>query len=307
MTRRPPVHANACLARDPPDESGDDGRKPFKYYPYVSRPTVFVASSLEGLNFARAIRSLLADDAEVSVWRESIFGVGDTTIDSLLNALPRFDFAVFVLSPEDATTSRGRTVESPRDNVIFELGLFMGKLGRSRVFMVRPRDIDIKIPSDVLGITPTMYDWPRASNSERDAVGAACDDIRQAIRSLGPAEHRLNAALNVVTSVQERQQHKIDALTFIVSHFLPKFEYEHLQKLASEDPFPYEMQPGFERELRTLWGLYFIDKRDPKSSIAALPRRGNLRDFFFITEEGKTYLRLRADAEQQRRDDPVTR
>ena len=148
----------------------------------MPKPSVFVGSSSEGLEFARAIRTLLVPDAEVNVWQEGFFRVGDVTVEALLNALPRFDFAVLVLSPDDVTTSRANITASPRDNVIFELGLFMGRLGRSRTFMVRPRETAVKLPSDVAGITAAMYDWPRADGDMRAAVGAACDDIRQAIR-----------------------------------------------------------------------------------------------------------------------------
>lgn len=262
----------------------------------IPKPAVFVGSSSEGLEFARAIRSLLVDDAEVKVWREGTFGVSDVTVEALLNALPRFDFAVLVLSPDDLTVSREQRSASPRDNVIFELGLFMGRLGRSRTFMVRPRDGDLKLPSDVAGVTPALYGWPRADGDIRAAVGAACDDIRQAIRTLGVSEARLVTELAAVRQTQQVHQHRIDALTFVVSHFLPKFEFEHLQQLASGGPFPYEMHPGFEREIRSLWAFHFIEKKDRGKKIADMPRTGDLRDFFYCTDEGRTYLQLRESA-----------
>jgi hypothetical protein len=266
----------------------------------MSKPTLFIGSSSEGLAFARAIRSLLAADAEVTLWRDGTVGIGDVTVDALLNSLPRFDFAVFVLSPDDVTTSRESTTASPRDNVIFELGLFMGKLGRTRTFMVRPRESVVKLPTDVSAVTAALYDWPREDNDPRGAVGAACDDIRQAVRTLGFAEHRVSTKLEAVRTAQEAQRQKIDALTFVVAHFLPKFEYEHLQRLASGDPFPYTMHPGFEREIRSLWALHFIEKKDLDSRIAAMPHSANLADFFHVTDEGRTYLQLRAEAEERR-------
>ena len=53
--------------------------------------------------------------------------------------------------------SRKKKQAAPRDNVIFELGLFMGALGRERTFIVKPRHVDIKIPSDLLGVTFIEY------------------------------------------------------------------------------------------------------------------------------------------------------
>ena len=98
----------------------------------MSKPTLFVGSSSEGLDVARAVRALLAEDAEVTLWNEGFFIITDTFIESLVNALPRFDFAALVLTPDDLTTSRQTSTFSPRDNVLFELELFMGRLGRSQ-------------------------------------------------------------------------------------------------------------------------------------------------------------------------------
>jgi predicted nucleotide-binding protein len=99
------------------------------------RPSVFVGSSSEGVEFARAVRAALEHDAEITLWDEGVFGLGQTFVESLTRALSRFDFAVVVLTPDDLVQSRSVEVFGPRDNVIFELGLFMGKLGRDRTFI----------------------------------------------------------------------------------------------------------------------------------------------------------------------------
>jgi hypothetical protein len=57
-----------------------------------SKPALFIGSSSEGLDFARAVRSLLAQDAEVTLWNEGFFLVGDTFIDSLVNPQPFGDY-----------------------------------------------------------------------------------------------------------------------------------------------------------------------------------------------------------------------
>ena len=84
----------------------------------MAKPALFIGSSSEGLDFARAVRSLLAQDVEVTLWNEGFFAVGSTFIESLFNALPRFDFAAVVLTPDDLTTSRDLTFLSPRDNAL---------------------------------------------------------------------------------------------------------------------------------------------------------------------------------------------
>ena len=156
----------------------------------MNKPALFVGSSSEGLDLARAVRALLDEDAEVTLWKEGFFDVGGTFIDSLIKALPRFDFAALMLTADDLLTSREVATLGPRDNVLFELGLFMGRLGRERTFVIRARGDQIKIPSDLAGLTTTTYDWPRADGNHQAAVGPACDNIRKMIRTLGFSETR---------------------------------------------------------------------------------------------------------------------
>jgi predicted nucleotide-binding protein len=106
-------------------------------YGGASKPSVFVGSSSEGVEFARAVRWHLRNDAEITLWNDGFFRPGVTFIETLVNSLPRFDFAILVFRADDLTTSHGVETFSPRDNVIFELGLFMGRLGRSRTFGTR--------------------------------------------------------------------------------------------------------------------------------------------------------------------------
>src|SRR5450759_4410739 len=142
------------------------------------RTSVFVGSSSEGVEFARAVRASLERDAEVTLWEEGVFELGQTSVESLTQALSRFDFAVLVLMPDDVVQSRSTEVSGPRDNVIFELGLFMGKLGRGRTFILQQSDSHLKIPSDLLGVTTARYQWPRRDKNYRAAVATACDSIR---------------------------------------------------------------------------------------------------------------------------------
>jgi predicted nucleotide-binding protein len=99
-------------------------------------PAVFIGSSTEGLDVAREIELQLQRDAVTTIWKDGVFGPTSGFLESLMNVLEQFDFAVMVLSPDDLIESRNQSSSSPRDNVIFELGLFMGRLGRSRVFIV---------------------------------------------------------------------------------------------------------------------------------------------------------------------------
>jgi predicted nucleotide-binding protein len=103
------------------------------------RPSVFIGSSSEGLEVARSVREQLKPDVEITIWHEGVFGLGQGTLEALVNAITRFDFAVLVLTPDDLVESRHHASQSPRDNVLFECGLFMGKLGRERTLSCSTR------------------------------------------------------------------------------------------------------------------------------------------------------------------------
>src|SRR5579872_530626 len=100
------------------------------------RPRVFIGSSSEGLNLARAIQSESEQVAVCTIWNQGIFEIGKATLANLYGFLDSFDFAIFVATPDDNIDVRGVTHTTARDNVIFEIGLFMGGLGVDRVIFV---------------------------------------------------------------------------------------------------------------------------------------------------------------------------
>jgi hypothetical protein len=148
------------------------------------RSYVFIGSSSEGLDAAKAIQANLDYVAESQIWSQGLFGLSEGTLETLVTSLDRFDFAVLVLTPDDLTLSRGAEQRSPRDNVLFELGLFIGALGRDRVFVVMDRSASIKLPSDLAGITPATY-VPPVNGTMQSALGAACTGIEQKIKKCG--------------------------------------------------------------------------------------------------------------------------
>src|SRR5690348_10383657 len=115
----------------------------------TERPYIFVGSSKEGIRAARAVQQILTDDCEVEVWDQGVFGFGQNYLESLLDAVEKFDFAILILTPDDLVESRGELSNSPRDNVIFELGLFIGGLGRKRTFLIQDSTANIRLPSDL--------------------------------------------------------------------------------------------------------------------------------------------------------------
>lgn len=131
--------------------------------PPHSEPIVFIGSSAEALRTANAIHKYLSKKPVVSqLWTDGVFQASQTAIEDLYMAAKNADFAVIVLSPDDVCISRGNKKQMPRDNIIFELGLFTGAIGRDRTFILTPINIDIKIPTDLLGVTCIQY--KRAGN-----------------------------------------------------------------------------------------------------------------------------------------------
>ena len=113
-------------------------------------PVVFVASSVESLPIAREIQDgLKHDNVVVRIWTDKVFGAFRFPLENLELAVSEADFGLVVVGPDDRVVSREELQDAPRDNVILELGMCMGMLTRCRTFILRPRGIDIKIPTDL--------------------------------------------------------------------------------------------------------------------------------------------------------------
>ena len=154
--------------------------------PIRNQPVVFIGSSSESLDIANELQTLFEHDPfVVKVWASGVFTPSETPIESLVDAAKGSDFGIIVFNPDDTITSKSNKKSGPRDNVVFELGLFIGNLGRERTFFVLPRGVDMKIPTDLLGITPLEYatGTPDSLNSR---IGPIATKLRRLIKSLGP-------------------------------------------------------------------------------------------------------------------------
>jgi len=117
----------------------------------------------------------------------------------LVLALDDFDFAVLVLTTDDMVVRHGEERPSPRDNVLFELGLFIGGLGRDRTFMVFNRSNQPALPTDLAGVTAATFEPHRTGNMEA-ALGAACTRIQTQIAKLGLRESKKSQLLSQATN-----------------------------------------------------------------------------------------------------------
>jgi predicted nucleotide-binding protein len=141
-----------------------------------TKPLVFISSSAEGLPIAKELQKALETELHAAVWSDQgIFTPGRSILESLQDAARSCDFAVFVLSAGDKGRL-GKSVHRVRDNVIFELGMFLGSLSSKRVFVVS--DSRIVLPSDLAGIVFFQYD--RKNRKSVDVIAAR---IKEALRN----------------------------------------------------------------------------------------------------------------------------
>jgi hypothetical protein len=150
------------------------------------KPRIFLGSSGQQERLLQALTRGLQDIADVEPWT-TVFNPGVSTLDRLVELTREVDFAAFVFARDDWTT-KGASPDaapgeaSPRDNVVFEAGLFGGALGIRRTFILHANGA--KLPSDLLGLTAIRYD--------PDTTPAIVRQINQKLRNAITAEGRIS-------------------------------------------------------------------------------------------------------------------
>ncbi|HLA11136.1 MAG TPA: TIR domain-containing protein [Pyrinomonadaceae bacterium] len=150
----------------------------------MDKPRIFLGSSGKQEKLLQALTRGLEGVAHVEPWTTS-FNPGTTTLERLLELTHKVDFAAFVFAQDDWTTqspqvlpSPGSGQASPRDNVVFEAGLFGGVLGMRRTFILHAAGS--KLPSDLLGLTCVRYEATTPT-----AVRVINQKLRKAIENEG--------------------------------------------------------------------------------------------------------------------------
>jgi HAD superfamily phosphoserine phosphatase-like hydrolase len=158
-----------------------------RFPPAHERPVVFIGSSSEDSKAAAALNGALNDlkvPCDAKLWRH-IFKPSTTNIESLEQAVREFDFAAFIMAPDDITLVRGTQKRTVRDNVMFELALCIGCLGRNRCFMIYPQGQRPDLPTDLAGVNLVDYNADPQGGNLRASLGDAADRIDDALRKLG--------------------------------------------------------------------------------------------------------------------------
>lgn len=148
----------------------------------ASRPRVFIGSSGAGRDIAKALEMTLSKTMDCKLWFQDVFVPSRTTIEDLeTTARSEVDLAVLVLTPDDMRDRGAGLAKVARDNVIFELGLFMGALGRNRTFGLICSHCKIDVPTDLLGVTWVTFKHPHTNAADSGAT-VALEELRTALR-----------------------------------------------------------------------------------------------------------------------------
>lgn len=147
----------------------------------MRKKRVFIGSSSEELPFAELAKKQLSDEYEVTVWNENlwdsaVFRINQNFLSDLMKASLQFDFGILLGTADDKVQYRGTEVLQPRDNVLFELGLFIGRLGTSKCAFVI--DKEVKFPSDFQGITLARF-----SKSDLNSFENAIKQVRSVFKA----------------------------------------------------------------------------------------------------------------------------
>src|SRR6187401_1081934 len=147
----------------------------------MNKPRIFLGSSGKQAKLLEAITRGLEEVADVESWTTT-FNPGRSTLDRLVELSQEVDFAAFVFAQDDWTTTDASqsSQASPRDNVVFEAGLFGGALGIRRTFILHAHGA--KLPTDLNGLTSIRY--------EPNTTPTIVREINHKLRSAMEAEGR---------------------------------------------------------------------------------------------------------------------
>ena len=132
------------------------------------KPRIFIGSSKEGLVVAQKIKDFFSEYYECFIWTDGIFKHNQGILETLLKSASLFDFGLMVFTKDDLSEIRGELKFTPRDNILFEYGLFLGRVGIDKAYMIC--EDGVKIPSDMAGINLAFFKSHKHKNKENQTL-----------------------------------------------------------------------------------------------------------------------------------------
>ena len=241
------------------------------------KPELFIGSSVEGLKIVNALTEKLHYKFNVTAWDSGIFNISGDTLNDLLKQLKKTDFAIFVFTPDDKAIIRKDGYSIVRDNVLYELGLYTGKLGRKNTFYLQPETppTDFHLPTDLIGVTPGKYDSANIDNVVA-AVSPFCSQLTRQLFDNSeyfltgnwsfnwfvdsknyPIENQQNAYIFHYDNVIKGQYTGADNLTYIfrgeiAGHYIRGFWSNKLEGPTYHGTFQVKIDPST-KILKGVW------------------------------------------------------
>ena len=219
----------------------------------INKPKLFIASSTESIHIVEAINIKLSTTCEVSQW-DNAFDPSSFTFPTLVKKANEVNFAIFVFHPDDEIIIRVNTYSIVRDNVLFELGLFVGTLGIEKCFIICPESMDqktLRIPTDLSGITYCTYDPKRLGTEPLDAVSTACGRIRMNINGYMQEQQQAEQPQSLPLNIPTEHIRNLESQVWNMTHDLKRAEEEkHKLENIILEHFNSTVRPATEREIK---------------------------------------------------------
>lgn len=252
---------------------------------------IFIGSSSEGSDIAEKLKeeieSEMSDWIECDLWNGGkIFDLNTSALDSLMKASRKYDYGVLVATKDDITNSRGKEAHVPRDNVMFEMGMFLGSLGLTRAFLLVEKQS--KLPTDYNGITVPYF--------EKDIEGRIEEAVKKIKRAINLSQNSYNlrpvpsAALALgyfENFVQKVAKEKLqDGIPFKFQILLPEniSDLDVVTQVHKRD-FPSEEVRIYKGQPRPIVFKYCGEGENYWDIPSTLQTLSNLMNMFFPTSE----------------------
>jgi hypothetical protein len=144
------------------------------------KPRIFIGSSSEGKKKADLVKKQLSKVADCEVWHEGFFENNKSYFESLNERATLFDFAILVATAEDVQLKRDKIESITRDNILFEFGLCVGRIGRNRSFFLKEKGIDL--PSDLFGIS--LLEFTTLRETEGKSFTDICKNLKKRVKEV---------------------------------------------------------------------------------------------------------------------------
>lgn len=167
---------------------------------------LFIGSSVEGLKFAESVKALLEHTSiRAEVWTQGTFMANGYPLEQLEAALAKHQYGLFVMTPDDIILRRDEQLPVARDNLLLELGMFIGRYGRNNCFILIPRGKGApKMPSDLTGFNTIDYNADWSGDSIDAAMGTPVRNLKMAIEKIAVEQKKV-----VSTELLVAEQNKV--------------------------------------------------------------------------------------------------